>query len=442
LGKLERKYERELAVIGVQSPKYPAEGNFENLRHAVQRLDIHHAVVNDPDLRVWDAYAVRAWPTLVFLSPDGQVIGQHAGEAPLEALSRAMEGVIAEYERDGRLNRGHVDLQVEAFSRPLDQLAFPGKVLSAGERVFIADSGHHRIVVADVRGRVLQVIGSGRAGLQDGDRDAASFNRPQGMALDQRGVLYVADSENHAIRKVDLDSGRVTTVAGTGEQATRVQRRGPARETSLSSPWDLAVEGESLYIAMAGTHQVWRMDLTGDEVEVWAGTGHEDIRDGARLGAWLAQPMGLSSNGWELLVACAEAQAVRSVDLETGALETLVGRGLFVLGDQDGPTSQALLQHNQDVAAGDSAVYVADTYNNKIKVIDRGSADVRTVAGSGHAGLLDGPGANARFDEPTGLSLSGDTLYIADSNNHEIRTLDLQSGHVATLQLAGRGAGG
>ena len=261
------------------------------------------------------------------------------------------------------------------------------------------------------------------------------------MALDaDDGTLYVADSENHAVRAVALRDGHVRTVAGTGEQARRIIRSGAARETPLSSPWDLVLHEGRLYIAMAGLHQIWVLDLASQTVGVWAGTGHEGIRDGSRETAWLAQPMGLSARDGQLYISCAEAQAVRRIDLETGNVTTLVGEGLFDFGDRDGPMRTARLQHNQDVAAGDGAVYIADTYNNKIKALDLRSGEVRTHLGSGRAGARDGSGINADFNEPTGLSLHEGILFIADANNHIIRTADLHTSYVGTLDIQGLSA--
>lgn len=437
LGKLERKYRRELVILGVESPKYPAEAIPQNLAHAVARYEVEHPVVEDPDLVVWDSYAVNAWPTLIFVSPTGEVIGKHAGEATFEALDEVIAGLIQEYERDGSLSREPLELAVRKEQRPWDQLAYPGKVLVTEDTIYVADSGHNRIVVADREGQARQVIGSGEAGFEDGNVHQARFHRPQGMAYDHRGhTLYVADSENHAIRAVDLQQGRVSSVAGTGNQARSAVRSGPALQTALSSPWDVALdEAGSLFIAMAGTHQIWLLE--GDSVQVWAGTGHEALRDGSRHSAWLAQPMGLSLRNGTLYVACAEAQAVRRIEVASGEVETMVGQGLFEFGDQDGPATTARLQHNQDVASAGDSVFIADTYNNKIKRIDETTSETHTYAGSGLPGVLDGPGENARFDEPAGLTLFGETLYIADTNNHLVRSIDLGSGHVNTLSIIG-----
>lgn len=427
----------ELAVIGVSSPKYPAEGETENLRHAVERLGVEHPVVNDANHEIWDAYAVAAWPTLVFLSPTGEVLGANAGEAPLEALERVIDEIIGEYEREGSLSREPIDLQVRTYFRPRVELSFPGKVLATRDHLFIADSGHHRVVVAGHDGRVRETIGSGDPGHVDGGYGIARFQDPQGMALSSDDTLYIADAGTHTIRAVDLHGRTVSTVAGTGEQARRLLRGGPPKEVALSSPFDVALGGSTLHVAMAGLHQVWSLDLASEALSVWAGTGHEGLRDSRREQAWLAQPMGLSLSNGRLYISCAETQAVRVINLASGGVATVTGRGLFDFGDVDGFTDVALLQHNQGVAAGDGVVYVADTYNNKVRVIDLARGVVSSPYGSGQAGMLDGPGENARFDEPTGLSLEGPTLYVADTNNHLVRTIDTESGYVRTLEITG-----
>lgn len=285
MGKLERKYAEELAVIGVHSPKYTAEESAASVRQAVERSGIQHPVVSDPEHRVWDAYAVRAWPTLIFISPTGEVIGSHAGEAPFEALDRVLAQKVEEYDRFGSLQRNAAPATT-GQPRPLDQLCYPGKVLATPEAIFIADSGHHRVLLTDHDGTVNAIAGDGSPGLVDGSFDSARFNHPQGMTLDrQHQLLYVADAENHVIRALDLRARAVSTVAGTGEQATRRVRSGVARQTALSSPWDLALDDTTLFIAMAGLHQIWTLDLVQETVQVWAGTGHEDLKDGPRESA-------------------------------------------------------------------------------------------------------------------------------------------------------------
>ena len=293
---LERAFPDELVVIGVHANKFPAEGLSRNLRAAVQRLELHHPVINDNEHQVWEEYAVRAWPTLMLVDPRGRVFAKHEGEFPLEPMRVALADLIAQYDAEGLLDRR--PLTFDTLPPGGNALRFPGKVLAdaAGERLFIADSGHHRVLVTDLTGRVTMAIGGGDPGFIDGPAEQARFDRPQGLAFDAANeTLFVADEPNHAIRAIDLGSGEVTTVAGTGEQGYERLGGGPGREVSLSSPWDLALVGRRLWITMAGTHQLWALDLSTGRVGVAAGTGAESIHDGPLREATFAQPSGLSA---------------------------------------------------------------------------------------------------------------------------------------------------
>ncbi len=438
LRRLEEVYP-DVVVIGVHSPKFPAERAIDNVRAAVQALAVDHPVVSDPDHRVWDSYAVQAWPTLMFVDPLGRVFAQHAGELRFPQLGEVVGGMIHQFSMDGTLNT-EATLPVQAPARPSGPLAFPGKVLAdeASGRLIIADSGHHRLVVTALDGcGETYTIGMGVAGFSNGD-GAAKLNGPQGLALDGE-TLYVADTLNHAIRRVDLATATVSTIAGTGTQAERFHRGGPAREVALNSPWDLALSADrgTLYIAMAGFHQLWALDLASGMIGPYSGTGHEGIKDETRTRAWHAQPSGLWRDGETLYVADGETSAVRAVATAgpDGAVRTLCGSGLFDFGDRDGPGPTALMQHVLGVCVHDGAVWVADTYNNKLRKIDLATGWVSTAAGSGAHGLRDGVGEGALLWEPSGLSVANGKLYVADANNHAIRVFDPASGEVSTLRI-------
>jgi DNA-binding beta-propeller fold protein YncE len=441
LRELEREFAEELVVIAVHAAKFTAEMVSENLRAAVQRLEVHHPVINDGEHQVWEEYAVRAWPTLMLVDPRGRVFAKHEGEFPLEPMRVALAGIIAQYDAEGILDRR--PLTLDPLPAGGGTLRFPGKVLAdaASERLFIADSGHNRILVADLDGRVTTVVGDGEPGFVDGLGEQARLDHPQGLAFDAVSeTLFVADEPNHAIRAIDLASGQVTTVAGTGEQGYDRLSRGPGQEVSLSSPWDLALIDQRLWIAMAGTHQLWALDLATGHVGVAAGTGAESIHDGPLQEATFAQPSGLSVRDGVLYVADSESSAVRSVDPATDQVRRLVGRGLFDFGDIDGVAGQARLQHPLGVAATleDRAtlIFVADTYNDKLKRLDPGTRQITSWAG-GEAGHEDGDLGTARFWEPSGLSLAGSRLYVADTNNHAVRLVDLDAGRVRTLEIMG-----
>jgi hypothetical protein len=488
---LERRFERELVVVGVHSGKFRAERITANIAEAAQRLGVRHAVVNDRQYRVWRAFGVNAWPTLVLVDAAGGIAGVLPGEIQADELAPAIRELVLEAEALSILDR--VPFVTTLPAEPAGPLRFPGKVLAlpAG-RLFVADSGHDRILevqveveslrgqsargsarerpgVADSPGersamppvaRLLRVIGFGERGNADGPLAEAQFDHPQGMALAQAGIpepgtplaagtLYVADAGNHTVRTVDLAVGEVATLAGTGRQARHFNASGTGTDAALSSPWDVALvpggeRPQALIVAMAGMHQLWRIDLGTLAVEPWAGTGREDITDGPAFRATLAQTTGLSLAGPRLYFADPESSAVRFAEPATDAqrspqVTTLVGRGLFEFGDQDGQGGHARLQHPYDLAFHAGVVYVADTYNNRIKRLDPGTRQIATFLGSGEEGRLDGDAATATFDEPQGLAVADDILYVADTNNHALRAADLRAARprVVTLAIVG-----
>jgi thiol-disulfide isomerase/thioredoxin len=255
LKKLEQKYPNELVVIGVHSAKFANEKDTDNIRHIIVRYEIEHPVVNDANFAIWQAYAVRAWPTRYLIDPDGYIIGRLEGEGGFEALDQAIAQTIREFRQRGKLNEEPLKIALERAKVGDLPLRFPGKVLADEKsgRLFIADSNHNRIVVTTLDGSLVEAIGTGARGRDDGSFDRATFYRPQGMALDG-DKLYVADTENHLIRQIDLKAKSVKTIAGTGEQSREYGLTGPARSVALSSPWDLQLIGQTLYIAMAGPH--------------------------------------------------------------------------------------------------------------------------------------------------------------------------------------------
>jgi len=471
LKRLEAKYPNELVVIGVHSAKFANEKETDNIRRIILRYELEHPVVNDADFAIWQAYAVRAWPTRYLIDPAGYVIGRSEGEGGYEALDKLIGDTITEFRQRGQLNEQPLKLALERAKIGDLPLAFPGKVLAdaKSDRLFITDSNHNRIVIAKLDGTLIDVIGTGARGAQDGAFDKATFFRPQGLALDG-DALYVADTENHLLRRVDLKARMVETVAGTGAQARSFDvAPGPARTVALSSPWDLQLVGRALYVAMAGVHQIWRYDLDSRQIAVFAGTGREAREDGTRTLAAFAQPSGLSTDGHKLYVADSEANIIRSITLDAppqgvqpqpaetpidrstprqfevhnedvpladvNQVRTLAGGDLFEFGDKDGRGDDVRLQHPLGVLYADGALFIADTYNHKLKRLDPQTGAVKTFAGTGKPGQADG--AQSSFYEPGGLSFAGGKLYVADTNNHAIRVVDAHTGETSTLMLRG-----
>ncbi len=437
LRKLERKYASELVVIGVHSAKFPTEKETDSLIAAVRRCELEHPVINDAEFRVWQQYSCRAWPTLMFIDPRGNVIGKHEGELTFEQFDQLLSGMVAEFDELGIMQRS--PLPTTPPRAPESALSFPGKAFAdaAGGRLFIADTNHNRVIVSSFDGDVRQVIGCGDEALVDGPLTQAAFNHPQGMVVDGE-VLYVADTENHAIRRVDLKAGWVETIAGTGEQGYDRTGGRPGRSASLSSPWDVALHDGVIYIAMAGIHQLWSLNLETGIVGPYAGSGREAITDGPLATSALAQPSGITHNGERLFFADSETSSIRSCDLAPGgSVRTLIGLGLFEFGDVDGDDFRVRMQHPIGITHHDGALYVADTYNHKIKRVLPRTRSAFTVAGTGSPGHVDGPFAQARFSEPGGLSIANGAIYIADTNNHAIRVASMEAEEVATLELAG-----
>ena len=424
--------------MSVHSPKFPREQFTESVRDAVLRYGIEHPVVNDRNMNLWRQYTVRAWPTLMFIDPENRVIARHEGEIQPDAAKRLIQGMIQEFDAAGLLN--HRPLRFARETAPEALIAFPGKVAvdARANRLVVSDSGHHRLLEIDLGGNVRQVIGSAEAGKADGSFTQARFNRPLGVTL-AGDLLYVADTENHLIRRVDLATRQVETIAGTGEQygMVRTPLQGPARSVALNSPWDIVCNGDHLYIAMAGSHRIFVLHLESGIIEPFAGAGPEALRDGSYEEALFAQPNSLALDDSRVLyVADSETSAVRAIAL-TGEKQvtTLVGTGLFDFGDADGIGEKALLQHVQALCFVDGHVYLADTYNNRIKVLNPQTREVKTFAGIGDAGFKDGTLDSAQFNEPAGLAAANGKLYVADTNNNAIRVIDLAEGTVKTLNV-------
>jgi thiol-disulfide isomerase/thioredoxin len=436
LKKLEARYPTELVVIGIHSAKFDNEKEMENIRRIIMRYEIEHPVYNDADFTVWKSYGIRAWPTQVLIDPAGYIIGGVSGEGNYELIDQVVAKAVTEFRKRGELNETPLKLTLERAKVGDLPLAFPGKVLAdaKSDRLFIADSNHNRIVISRLDGSLLETIGTGASGASDGPFDKATFYRPQGMALDDDN-LYVADTENHLIRQLDLKAKTVRTVAGTSEQSREYFKQGPARSIALSSPWDLELIGRQLYIAMAGPHQIWKLDLDKGEVSTFAGSGREARQDGALVEAGFAQPSGITSIASKLYIADSESNIIRVIDTSTGRVETLVGGDLFEFGDVDGAGDNVRLQHPLGVVAYGDKILIADTYNHKIKELDVEKRSVRSFAGTGKPGQSDK--ARPAFYEPGGLSIANNELYVADTNNHAIRVVDLKTRHTATLNLMG-----
>jgi thiol-disulfide isomerase/thioredoxin len=424
LRRLEETFPEEVVVIGVHSPKFHAERDPANVAHAIARYGIRHPVIHDPEMVLWRQYAVRAWPTLVFVSPDGYVLGELAGEPDPERLIAGVGEMLRTWKEEGKLKPA-----LFSWAKPMVNggcLSFPGKIkplpyADGAKRWAVADSGHHQIAVFDDAGREVARFGAGRSGFIDAGPDTSAFNAPQGLACTE-DAIFVADTGNHALRRIDRATGAVVTLAGNGRRGRGLPREPVAgAEVALASVWDLAIKDNSLFFANAGTHQLGHFDLRDGTVRALAGSGAESVVDGPALEAHLAQPSGLAldDTGGTLYFADSETSAIRALTLNGApTVETLIGTGLFDFGHVNGPFAEARLQHPLGLTWMPGAVIVADSYNGRLRRLD---LDRREASDVGESGFACSDPVCRPVVEPAGVIADGpDRLLMTDTNNHRI----------------------
>lgn len=413
---LEDKYHDGLTVLGVHCPKYPQQATSEAVLRAVNRHRLRHAVASDPGFRLWQEYGVKAWPSVVLIDAEGRFAALYAGEGRRGEID-AMIGRLLE-EAAMRDLRIYEPAPPALRPEPRMPLAFPGKILADARHLYISDSGHHRVLECAHDGRVLRQFGSGNPGFSDGTQGEACFDDPQGLAR-WRDHLLLADRGNHAIRRISLATGAVETLAGNGRAGRMRPIDVPMQEAQLHTPGDIAVLGDELFVAVSGLHQIWRIDLVAEAASMLAGSGQLGLADGIGADASFAQPSGIGVLGRQLVVADAAASAVRWVHVDEARVDTAIGVGLYEFGDSGGTREEARLANPLGVAVDPRGiVFIADSYNNAIKVLNRKSGEARTLR------------IGYRFHEPGGLSLASGVLWVANTNLHEVARIDLANGGV------------
>ncbi|OLT38740.1 hypothetical protein BJF85_08680 [Saccharomonospora sp. CUA-673] len=420
---IEEEFADVLVTIGVHSPKFTHEGECDAIAAAVERYGVHHPVLNDPAMTTWQQYAVKAWPTLVLIDPEGYVVHVAAGEGHGEAVRRVLAELVETHDAKGTLRRG--DSPYVAAEQADTDLRYPASaVVTAAGRLLVADAAGHGVAeFASDAETVVRRFGSGERGGRDGAFDVATFAEPSGLTLLPEEVanrvgyhLVVADTAGHTLRGVDLSTGSVTTVAGTGTQWRDGDDSGKALDVDLTSPWDVCWwdEAGGVVIAMAGNHTLGVFDPVEDTVRRLAGTTTEGLRDGAAGEAFLAQPSGLAVGRNRLWFVDAETSALRWIESDGRDgfdVHTAVGVDLFQFGHRDGKATQALLQHPQGVAVlPDGTIGIADTYNGAVRRYDPSSGEVSTLA--------------AGFAEPAGLVVTDADVLVVETGAHRLTPLD------------------
>ncbi|MEL6345371.1 MAG: alkyl hydroperoxide reductase [Myxococcota bacterium] len=438
--------------MGVHAAKFSTEKEADSVSRAIDRHQIRHPVVLDPTHDLWDRYAIRSWPTLVVLDVQGRIAWQQSGEVNRAALRAVIQGLLDEAREAGTLGEAawsrpspaaHTGLlrhpgKVSVHPPPIAQAAEDADPFGADSRLYVADTGHHRILELVLvreggdwpKARLLRTFGDGQPGLVDGAPEAARFRMPQGMTRTE-DTLWVADTDNHAIRAIDLNSGTVTTMAGTGHRGEGIDlsARDP-KQIALRSPWDVDAATDNdgaaiVLIAMAGTHQIWIFFPERGQIGPFIGSGVEEHVDGPPDQAALAQPSGMVLAGHYLFFVDSETSSVRAYRMDERHLGTLAGQGLFDFGDIDGKGDAVRLQHPLGITLGIQELYIADTFNHKIKTLRMRDGQVTTLAG----------GDPQTLSEPGGLDRAGDFLIIADTNNHRLRIAHRETGEIRDLEV-------
>jgi thiol-disulfide isomerase/thioredoxin len=362
---LEDKYRDVLVVVGVHSPKFAHEADHAAVAAAVERYAVHHPVLDDPDLGLWRQYAVRAWPTLVVIDPEGYVVAQAAGEGQVSALDRIVAQLVQTHDAKGSLRRG--DSPYTPREQQPTALRFPAKAIRVDDHLLVADAGHHQLVEMELDAEtVRRRIGTGERGRRDGDEP--QFAEPNGLTQLPDGDIIVADTANHLLRRVGATTSTISLhVDGVPD---------------VVSPWDVAwwPALQRVVVAAAGVHLLLAWDPATGAVTRLAGTTTEGLKDGPALAGWLAQPSGLAPDGDHLWFVDSETSALRYLDIEAN-LYTAIGEGLFEFGHVDGPAAKARLQHPLGVTLlPDGSLAISDTYNGALRRYDPQTGEVSTLA--------------------------------------------------------------
>ncbi len=442
LKKLEEKYAgRPVVFIGIHSAKFKNEADPKNIENAIMRYDISHPVVVDNNMMLWKSYGASGWPTIFIIDPNGKIVFKHSGEGQIDRICSIIDEIIEKHSSDGSLKRFDAPVAYKR-SRPTSLLYYPSKIAFSPSLKYMAisDSGNNRIIIAE-RGtfRVVRIAGNMQAGNIDGQFELAAFNSPQGVAWASEDKLYVADSANHTIRELSLLDGTVKTLAGTGKEQEWPTLGGIGKDAALNSPWDIVYSKGRIYIAMAGSHQIWELNPNTNSVHPIAGNGIEGISNGKGEKVEFAQPSGISESMEHLYVADSESSSIRDINMADMSVATIVGNGLFNFGYLDGDISSAKFQHPLGICAEINKIYVADTYNHAIRKIDLLSGIVSTIIAKKSEQSFCDYSSNEcdtlELYEPSDVKYAEDKLYIADTNNHLIRVYDMTKNILKTIEF-------
>lgn len=421
---LQSRYGNRLAIIGVHAPRYPVEHDLEQLQQTLREYAIDFPVITDHDYSISRAYGSNTWPGYALINPVGRFIGIRKGAAPLDYLSDLINLTLDRYDKKGIVDDKPLPIAKLATPNDKEPLLFPQALLAHQDRLYIADTGHHRILITDLNGKILDQIGSGVFGWQDGNYHSATMTYPVSIAKgEDKHTLYVAERYTNVVRRIDLKRRTISRVAGTNEIVATATDAGSAIKSRLNFPQGLYFLNGKLYIAMAGSRQIWQYDPKTGMLSHTAGNGQIGTRDGSFAESSFVQPHGLTSDGKLLFVIDSEGNSLRVLDFNKRRVIKLTGGDYTHFGDHTGPAPLTLFSRPTASLYLNKKLLVADTYNHSIKVIDlkRGkSSPLLLVDEKGHA-----------FDKAIqSMAIAGEKLFLLDTGNASIYAMYL-NGHVA-----------
>ncbi|NWF66502.1 MAG: redoxin domain-containing protein [Campylobacterales bacterium] len=380
LEKLEKEFEKELVVVGIHCAKFTAEKKDENIIDAINRYNINHIVLNDKEFDIWSEFGIRAWPSLILIDQHGYVVSGYSGEGNYKYIRDDILKLISL----GDINKDKIF--TPTLNKNSSILRYPGKISTSKDFLAISNSSKNELLITTKEGEVVVKI--------------TDLNDPQGGRF-YNDSFYLCNTKSGEVLRFFDDFSKHEVVV-----------------SNLHSPWDLEIKDDILYIAVAGTHQIYKYNLFTKSVEVFAGNRHEGLKNGYRLDSHLAQPSGLSFLGDILYFIDSETSSLRHI--EDDFVKTDIGLDLFDFGDIDGDKKVARLQHpigvttgKMDGTCGGFRIFVADSYNNKIKVFDLSNGEIKTII--------------QNLNHPAGIAKYECMLYIANTNAHEIVLFDLKN---------------
>ena len=422
LGHLRNRHPDRLNVVAVNVPRFDHEREPRRVGKRLARHRFEFPIGHDADWTLWQQHGIEAWPTVVLIDADGQVRERFVGDGHL----RDIDAAVSRLQSESTPRSLNVDrIEMRRGGEPILPLRFPVGLALSGNYLYVADSGHHRVLECDLSGRVLRQFGSGGAGFIDGPMELAAFNRPQGLCI-ELDTLYIADAGNHAVRRIHLRGGDIETVVGAGRPGS--PKEGPVgdpRMVALDQPRAVSVAAGSLYIATAGDNRVWRFHLGAPAMSLVAGSGQLAVVDGEGAGASFAEPASLASVQQVVYVCDAAGSAIRSANGRSGQVTTLVGQGLWEHGNADGARGNARLQQPQAIALDPASpvLWIADSGNDTLRSLRLGGGELTTVQ------------LPQRLHAPCGLAVSDGAVWIADTDAHAVLRYDTRDGSLKHVPI-------